>query len=267
MRKLMLLASLALVAALAVPATAATPKAALETTAGCPTPLLVQKLAAKATKVETVTDTVNGKPAKVVRFYLPTATSPSNVPGGVEIVGYVDAKSPNHFEGGFYWYYDATTWVSWYMSDPCTGPDGFAFGFNERAGRSVNSSGSPRTAVAANFDLYAALEYDHTIHDWDPVWGHKHYNPQNQASCADDGGYHFFSDAAPGELRTWIRTKVRFLSIDYLTPTARKTTSMHVDITSVAGGPSEHGGLGVGTWLESKTPPSGNITEVPRPGC
>jgi len=256
------LAAWAVAAALAVagvvvvaPLAATTPMAIA--TASCPAPPLAQNLAAKAVKTETITATVNGKATQGVRFTLAKAAA-------IDILGYVSAKSPNHTEGGFYWYYDATTWVNWFPSSPCTDPDGFAAGFNARAGRSTNPGGSPRTAVAANFDLYAGLEYDHSTHDFDPVWGLKHYNPQNQGSCADDLGYHFFNDSATGELRTWVRMKVRFLSINYLTQ-ARKTTSEHIELTPAA--PLTHGGLGVGAFLESPTAPSGNIIEVPRPGC
>jgi hypothetical protein len=240
-----LLSLLALAMALPILAlhpASASAKPIAATSAACPTPPLAQKLADVATKVQ-ARPAVDGQ--RVTRFYLPASAMQS-----VEVIALAGAASPHAQQAGYRWYYDATTWIEWFESDPCGGPDGYAFGFNARCWRTTSSTGSPRTNVACNWDANAGLEYDHAVHDFDPVWGLKNYNELNQGSCADTGGYHFFSDSSPGELRTWLRVMVRFLAINYPSQ-PRKTTSRHVVIATK----SEHQGIGVGEWLSSLTDP------------
>lgn len=212
---------------------------------GCDMPQLAQNIAGQATKAVK-------QPNGAVRFYLPTAEAQS-----IGMLAVANAKSFNHFEASKYWYFRTQTWIEWLESDPCEGQDGYAFGFTVRCYNSPNSSGSPQTPVACNHYHHAALEYDlfAGAHDWDPVWGHKFYNPQNQSSCTDAGGpgrYHFFSDVAPGELRTWLRVKVTFVAINH-PAFPKKTTSRHLQIN----GHSTHGGEGVGALLDTTSPPGG----------
>jgi hypothetical protein len=139
----------------------------------CAMPALAQKIAGKATAQER-------RPNGAIRFYLPQAKA-----ANFFTIAVANAKSNNWPEAGKYWYFRTQTWVEWAQSDPCTGPDGYAFGFTVRCYNSPNSDGTNQTAVACNHYHHAALEYDHATHDFDPIWGHKFYNPQNQPSCTD----------------------------------------------------------------------------------
>jgi len=234
--------------------------------ADCPTPPIAQALARKAVRTESSTRP-DGR--KVTRFYQaePSITPVSAMQGGgVVAIGGVIAETPHYSEGGYEWYVRGNPYVNWLQSYPdCTQPDGYAFGFNVVCYRGPPPDGYPRTQVTCNWDadpapdedegVWAALEFDYAgNHDFDAVWGYKQYHPGNQAACADSGGYHFISDSAFGELRTWIRNKVVFVSIGHPSQ-PRKTTSYHIELPYDG---SQHAGAGVADWLSSPTNPGGS---------
>lgn len=236
----------ALVASLFVAAPAqAAPTVVKGVTLPCPLGNLGQKLAAKATKVEA--EKVQG--GTVARFYVPNTTQQ------VIDVATASAQSPSYVYGGKYWFYDAATWIQVFISDPCSGPDGYAFGWNGRCLYSTNSSTVPKTLTNCNWEANAALQYDHAAHDWDAVWGYRQYAPDNVATCADSGNYHFFEDNAPGELLTYARIKVRFLAAGNHLSQARYTTSRHFDISSS----TTHAGPRTGVFAAADANPGGGF--------
>jgi hypothetical protein len=120
------------------------------------------------------------------------------------------------------------------LSDPCSGPDLYAYEF---VGRCLKQGSGTPIPTSCNWNVQSALKTKHgVLDDWDAYGGYADWDALNDVACGGQGSWRPITDTFETLIVAWSRSQVRFNAAGGHLSIHRRHTSNYMSAQAYANG-------------------------------